>query len=473
MNKYSLKIYKFIDKINKKLKFNFHNLLNPSDPFIIRITNCINEVLDQQINQQIYYKVKNIDVLTTITNDPEYPLIYIFLKEYIQKRLKENRKIYLPNPEYFNSNDLSFESFLKFYLDNSTVIDYNKIHNDIIADPVADKFLIDLYIKIFDQKGSRKKLHDILYDNPFVGLDITHYAETTELQYINIESEFFNVDLFVDATFLQTINIQILKIVTVLTIMKNIATVFNLDRNQNKINLRMILSKQKKSLYSNYDILGPINVNSGSTNLHGEFINIWRFEEFEKVMIHEIQHYYGCDFHSSNTNYFLVKNVINEYFDIKGDDKVNESYNEVMAHIISMIYFSKIYKLKLEDVFHSELYFLLFQTAKIIDFFGGNEYNSILKTTPNHIKFNQRTSVLSYYLIKTLFMFYISYTTKFIEKINMKCNDKKSMETLSKFIQIIIDDTQIQKYINPLIKMIKKNKSNKFIYKTMRMTGIE
>ena len=55
----------------------------------------------------------------------------------------------------------------------------------------------------------------------------------------------------------------------------------------------------------------------------------------------------------------------------------------------------------------------------------------------------------------------------------MRCNDKESMELLSKFIQIIVVDKKIQKYINPLIKMIKKNKSDKFIYKTMRMTGIE
>ena len=189
-------------------------------------------------------------------------------------------------------------------------------------------------------------------------------------------------------------------------------------------------------------------------------------------MIHEIQHFYGCDFHSNNPNYSLIENVINAYFDVKGDDKVNESYNEVMAHIISMIYFSRVYKLKLETIFHSELYFLLFQTAKIIDFFGGNEYNFIFKTTPNNIKFNQRTSVLSYYLIKTLFMFNIEYTTQFITKINMRCNDKESMELLSKFIKIIVEDKQIQKYINPLIRMIKKNKSDKFIYKTMRMTGI-
>lgn len=464
MNKYSLKIYNFIKKINKEFNFEFSKLINISDPFIIKIQEIINKVLDEKIDYGITQQI----LLKKISPNPKYPLIYLFLKEYIQKRLEQKREIKLPESEYFINHDLSLPSFIKFYLNNSTKIDYDQIKKDIETEPE----LLELYKIIFEQNSSRKTLHDILYLNPFVGLDVTHYVETTELQYIKIDSDLYSIDLYLDQTFTNSIEIVILKIITILTIMKTIADEFNLPRKDNKVIIRIILSRQKKILFSNYNILGPINVNSGST-LPGEFINIWRFEEFEKVMIHELQHFYGCDFHSSNSNYYLVENVINKYFDIKGDDNVNESYNEVMAHIISMIYFSRVYKLKLETIFHMELYFLLFQTAKIIDFFGGDNYDSIFITTKDHIKFNQRTSVLSYYLIKTLFMFYIQYTTQFISKISMKCNDKYSMELMSKFLKIIIEDKQIHRYIDPLIMMIKKNKSDKFIYKTMRMTGIE
>lgn len=464
MNKYSLKIYNFIEKINKKFNFDFSNLINISDPFIIKIQEIIKLVLDEKID----YDISQQTTLNKISPNSKYPLIYLFLKEYIQKRLDSNKDIILPNPEYFKKNDLSFKSFLKFYLNNSREINWNLIKNDIQTEPE----LIELYKIIFEQTETRKTLHELLYENPFVGLDVTHYAETIELQYIKIDSDFYSIELYLDDTFSNSIEIQIMKIITILTIMKKIADEFVLPNKDKKVIIRIILSRQKKSLFTNYNILGPINVNSGST-VPGEYVNIWRFEEFEKVMIHELQHFYGCDFHSSDLNYEVVKNVINEKFDVKGDDKVNESYNEVMAHIISMIYFSRIYNLKLEQVYHSELYFLLFQTAKIIDFFGGNNYISIFKSTPEHIKFNQRTSVLSYYLIKTLFMFNIEYTTKFINKINMRCNDKQSMELLSQFLKIIIEDKKIKKYINPLIIMIKKNKSDKFIYKTMRMTGIE
>ena len=325
MNKYSLKIYNFIDKINDKLGFDFSSKINNSDSFIIKIQEIIRKVLDEKID----YNISKNNLLNQISPNPKYPLIYLFLKEYIQKRLEQNKEIKLPESDYFNKNDLSFPSFLKFYLDNSTKIDYDEIKNDIQTEPK----LVDFYKIIFEQTNTRKTLHELLYSNPFVGLDVTHYAETTELQYFKIDSDFYSIDLYLDNTFSNSIENVIMKIITILTIMKKIADEFQLPNKEKKVDIRLILSRQKKHLFSNYNILGPINVNSGST-LHGEYVNIWRFEEFEKVMIHELQHFYGCDFHSTDSNYHLIKNVIETYFDIEGDDKVNESYNEVMAHII-------------------------------------------------------------------------------------------------------------------------------------------
>lgn len=466
MNKYSVKIYNFIDRINNQFGFDFTHLINIENPFILKIKSIIDKVLDEKID----YTVTKNSVVTQLETDKKYPLLYTFLKRYIEKSKEQNKPINLPNPEYFdNHNPLKFRDFLIYYLNHSIQIDYTKIKQRI--NEFNDSELNELYNKIFDQQGIRKTLHEILYGNPFVGLDVTHYAESVELHYFNVDSDFFNVDLYVEQSFLPDINILMLKIATILSIMKLIADEFNLQRNNNKVKVRILLSTQRKSLFSKYDIIGPINVNSGST-LPGEYVNIWRVEEFEKVLIHEIQHYYGCDFHSSDPNYYLIKNVIEKHFDIDGDDKVNESYNEALAHIIAMVYFSKIHKIQLQDVYHHELYFLIFQTAKIIEYFDGKKYELVFRSEKGHIIINQRTSVLSYYLIKTLFMFYINYTTKFINQISMQCNDKRSIEILSKFIEIIIQDRSIGKYITPLIRLIKKNKSDKFIYKTMRMTGI-
>ena len=130
-------------------------------------------------------------------------------------------------------------------------------------------------------------------------------------------------------------------------------------KQKNELDIYLVLTDLKKLFPDKETIIGIKHVNTGYTDFNRNIIFIWRYEEFEKVLIHEIQHYYGCDFHSSDPNYYLIKNVIEKHFDIDGDDKVNESYNEALAHIIAMVYFSKIHKIQLQDVYHHELYFLI------------------------------------------------------------------------------------------------------------------
>ena len=50
-----------------------------------------------------------------------------------------------------------------------------------------------------------------------------------------------------------------------------------------------MLSHQRKELSDISDYLSPINVNSGSA-IRGDIVTVWRDEEIEKVLIHEIQH---------------------------------------------------------------------------------------------------------------------------------------------------------------------------------------
>ena len=85
------------------------------------------------------------------------------------------------------------------------------------------------------------------------------------------------------------------------------------------------------------DYLSPININSGSA-MRGIIVTVWRDEEIEKVLIHEIQHYLYCDFNVGTKEADYVTGIVNKYFKISGIDSVNESYNESMAHIISMCY---------------------------------------------------------------------------------------------------------------------------------------
>jgi hypothetical protein len=177
------------------------------------------------------------------------------------------------------------------------------------------------------------------------------------------------------------------------------------------------------------DTMTPLNINSGSS-LRGKFVNIWREEELEKVLFHEIQHFYNCDFHILDNGYNELSSFIKQTFSINGDDKVNESINEVMAIIIHMIYQSIKLNIDLTIIYSYEMYFTMIQIAKIIVYYDGDSYDDLFKKNENSITFKQTTSVLSYYVIKGLLLFHINETLDFLHSNQLKCSDKDNIMKL-------------------------------------------
>jgi hypothetical protein len=238
----------------------------------------------------------------------------------------------------------------------------------------------------------------------------------------------------------------------------------------NKLNLNIFLGKQRKEITSN-NILTPININSGSCMI-GEFVNIWREEELEKVLFHELQHFYSCDFHSHNKNYNQINTFIKSNFDIFEDDKSNESINEMMAILLHMIYQSEKLNMEIDMIYSYEMFFTLFQIAKIIRFFNGNSYAELFKSNPNHIKIKQTTSVVSYYIIKGILLFNINSTMDFLNKVNLKI-DNSQILFYKEYLETIINKKDgIESLVNKLIEIYKQLEPNKFISKTLRMSAV-
>jgi hypothetical protein len=206
--------------------------------------------------------------------------------------------------------------------------------------------------------------------------------------------------------------------------------------------------------------------------MRGVFVNIWREEEIEKVLIHELLHFFKCDFHEFHKGYTELRTFIGTIFDIEGDDKVNESLNEIMANCINMQYQSIKLNMSVELIYTYEIYFSLFQIAKIITFYNGKSYDSIFKSNPNHIIFKQTTSVLSYFIIKGLLLYNINQTLDFLNENSLSFDNSKQIISYKVFLEKIINDKSPADIINKLIQIVMNLDSNKFIYKTMRMTAI-
>ena len=463
MDKYSLKIINFINKIkdsDELIKYDLSKKININHNLINQIKNIIHEVLESSKklndkNDKNDNKVNKINILNKL-HDNDYPLLFLFFREY--NKLDSSNIISIDN----------YKNFLKWFNLNQHKIDYDEILDKI----KSNQKLIDLFNMAFQKNKEREKLHEILHKNSFVGLDTLHYSEITDLQHIQIENNDSIINIYADIKYDKNkLNNSIKNILNIIAIMYKINKEI-VKSKQNKLYLNILLGKQKKYIYET-DTMTPLNINSGSS-LRGNFVNIWREEELEKVLFHEIQHFYNCDFHILDNGYNELSNFINQKFSINGDDKVNESINEVMAIIIHMIYQSIKLNIDLSIIYSYEMYFTIFQISKIIVYYNGDSYDDLFKKNENSITFKQTTSVLSYYVIKGLFLFHINETLDFLHSNQLKCSDKDNIMKLKLYIEKILSnpDNNLIDIVNSIIPVVKELDKNRFIWRTMRMSAI-
>ena len=284
---------------------------------------------------------------------------------------------------------------------------------------------------------------------------------------------------------------------------------FLLGRNK-KINLKIWLSKLKKYLPNQREekFLGPKEINSGCAN--GIEITLWRKEEISKIMIHEIIHYLDLE---KFVDIDEIRGYFYKKFDIKRNVKINffEGYTEIWTNILNIcfIIFSKKNKnhkksrktLKKTDILSKktitakkvdvisriikmlnyELLFNLFQTAKVLDYFGYHNFSEFynfdgIKEERKSDKYNQRTNVFSYFIGRSLIFYNLA---KFINlcfkynKQNVISNEIPAQEFIN-LIEDTIKNTDYVERIDKLLIFIRKNKNeNDLKFRTLRFTLFE
>jgi len=156
----------------------------------------------------------------------------------------------------------------------------------------------------------------------------------------------------------------------------------------------LVLSNLKKLYPVKNKVITSENVNSGYTDFTNNIIFIWRYEEFEKVLFHEIIHFYELD--KSNHS---VPNIINT--DIYSHNYY-EAITDLYGILYHIIYISIITKIELKILLELEISYIKNQAIKLNNFF--NLYN--WKHKPNKY-INQSTSAFSYYILKYLLFEYL------------------------------------------------------------------
>lgn len=406
MSKYSQKIDNLLTDIDPSIKLNINiDLLDNSS-----IKNIYDSAIKAKNSDFNVKKIKQSELRSIHTKD-EYPLSYIFFKCLYETNLLD--RILSHSPDI---TDL--HTFMNWYRENIDHVDFDLIHkimDDLITvdndnnndnnnsnDTTYDELKL-VYMLMFKPTDVRKILHDSIYNNKFISVDVQYAIESTDLEYFEyVINDKHTLNIFVPKGKTQP---DLEKVAIIIDMMENLAKIYPTN-NIPYVNLTIIFSDQKKNVYPWTNVLCCDNINSGST-YPGKYITCWRREEFYKVLIHELFHYYKFDFHNSDP-YYQQLNKILKVPKINGSDMINESYTESVTILILIILRYVMQNNNMNDMniyfiknLKKEIAFIMFQLAKIIVIFGGIRFRDLIT---NKIVINQCTSFRSYFLLKLILL---------------------------------------------------------------------
>ena len=254
-------------------------------------------------------------------------------------------------------------------------------------------------------------------------------------------------------------------------------------RSRLKISLWCCQSNKKMPLEK---CLGSHSVNSASTYIaHCHDVKVWRIEESRKVVSHELFHCMGLDFH--NVPHFFHQKILS-VFNIPDQELLFcEVYVEMWATIFNCFTISELLEnpeRNLSTLFNYERHFAAFQTAKILYFFGFENYEDFFNLNgfdqQQKIKspYKQSSSILSYYILKAAVLFNINKFMDFCVQYNSHYGLKfiENTQTYQAFLKILLnslDNPEFKKVIQTSFKSLEQLNKDDFMYTNLRMTCFE
>ena len=194
--------------------------------------------------------------------------------------------------------------------------------------------------------------------------------------------------------YIQTTNNIIEKIVKRLKILIFIGEYLKYKTNNtNKVfNIFLILSNLKRFFPDNNKKIMVKHVNGGYTDTEKDIIFVWRYEEFEKVFIHEVIHYFDMDSRHQHVNIDIK---------IDGPTSFYEAITDFWAIFYHLIYLSLITRLPILNLLELELSFIENQAMMLNNHFNLGNWNDQLTNI-----ILQSTPAFSYYILKYLLFKY-------------------------------------------------------------------
>ena len=252
----------------------------------------------------------------------------------------------------------------------------------------------------------------------------------------------------------------------------HICGVYSKDTCAKSINIKIFMTCFKKILpKKQYDILDPININTGYSNYcsdKGEIV-IYREEEWKKVFIHETFHAYGLDF---GINSFELISRMKKLFPVNSEHNVSEAYTETWARICNsaMCAYLCISGKRTVDKYMQAVIFNIgiermyasIQAEKVLKHMG-LEYDSLIGEgeTNKILRLNlyrENTNVLAYYVITAILLYDYPEFILWCNKYNTTLLRFRSTETNFKLFADMIETTATSRKFLKFMKDMSKIK---------------
>ena len=287
---------------------------------------------------------------------------------------------------------------------------YNELHNIQINIYNDNDFIDDIYYKEIIDIISFTKKH--LFNNDKLSLSFIKLNITLYLTPFNKCLSFFKSNKFINDV-----------------IKDNIDTDDNIIYNKNEI------SKCIDILCINSGCSYKDNINDINN------IFIWRKEEWQKVLIHELIHAYKKEYiYNTDINEFdNIKYVSNNY-----PKHEAELHTEIKTYLIYSLYNSNKLCKDIKLIINDEIEYSLRNLKKIIKFYNINDIRDLLN---NKVIINVKSSLLYYVILKSI----ILYNIKDLIDINKLYNENIILFKNNKLYDIYIktiNDNKFIEYIN-------------------------
>lgn len=217
---------------------------------------------------------------------------------------------------------------------------------------------------------------------------------------------------------------------------------------------------QEQSLHYNYNSftnpLSTLHVNSGVTftGQGTNYITIWRVEEFEKVLIHELIHFFELEKCPQIKPIWF--NMSNNY-----PNYPKELLTELQTWYLYIIYRLASHKVKyttedLKFALDYERTYSLQNLRKILQHFHISDLSQVLVANPRYI-INANSSILYYYIFKAILIYEIDDVIERMMLPGVPC--QQCHKELESHLKYIVYSSDFRQYFNHLLKSPLNNRN--------------